>query len=105
MKDCVSSLEEYLDNVSGFVPESAQQAVALRPNAIPFFVPELPVTDARDGTAFTRPLTELGNAQRLFDDHGGNIHFVPGANNWLHWHDGAWIWDENEATIRGLQRN
>ena len=36
-----------------------------------FFVPALGCSDARDGTAVTHPLTELGNAHRLYDKHKG----------------------------------
>jgi len=67
-----------------------------------FAVPALSGTDVRDGTESTRPLSELGNATRLLDAHGGNVHYVHDAKAWLHWRDGAWIWDLDGATIRGL---
>ncbi|MCQ8128574.1 phage/plasmid primase, P4 family [Methylomonas rivi] len=67
-----------------------------------FAVPVLSGTDVRDGTASTRPLSELGNATRLLDAHGGNLHYVHDAKAWLHWRDGAWMWDIDGATVRGL---
>ncbi|MEI8574556.1 toprim domain-containing protein [Methylomonas sp. WH-1] len=67
-----------------------------------FAVPALSGTDVRDGTASTRPLSELGNASRLLDAHGGNLHYVHDAKAWLHWRDGAWMWDVDGATVRGL---
>ena len=56
-----------------------------------FAVPALSGTDSRDGTNSTRPLSELGNAMRLQDAHGGNIYFVHDAKAWLHWNGGAWV--------------
>lgn len=67
-----------------------------------FTAPALSGTDARDGTENTRPLTELGNAMRLLDAHGGNIHYVHDAKAWLHWQDGAWNWDIDGAAVRSL---
>lgn len=64
--------------------------------------PNLPGTDARDGTHNTRPLSELGNAYRLLDAHGGNIHYVYDAKAWLHWQEGAWMWDVDGAVTRQL---
>jgi hypothetical protein len=54
-----------------------------------FNVPALSGTDSRDGTNSTRPLSELGNAMRLQDAHGGNIHYIHDAKAWLHWVDDA----------------
>lgn len=67
-----------------------------------FTVPTLSGTDSRDGTDSTRPLSQLGNAMRLMDAHGGNIHYVHDAKAWLHWLDGAWIWSLDGALIRSL---
>ncbi len=67
-----------------------------------FAVPALSGTDARDGTDNTRPLSELGNATRLLDAHGGNVHYVHDAKAWLHWRDGAWCWDVDGAAVRAL---
>jgi P4 family phage/plasmid primase-like protien len=65
-----------------------------------FSVPALSGTDARDGTNSTRPLSELGNALRLLDAHGGDIHYVYDAKAWLRWRGGAWCWDVDGATVR-----
>ncbi len=54
-----------------------------------FLAPALPCADARDGTATTRPLTELGNVARLLDAHGENIRYVWESKAWLLWRDGA----------------
>lgn len=67
-----------------------------------FDVPALPGTDCRDGTATTRPLTELGNAMRLLDTHGDRVRFVPDAGAWLVWRDDAWHWDTDGAGVREL---
>ncbi len=67
-----------------------------------FAIPALSGTDVRDGTANTRPLSELGNATRLLDTHGGNLHYVHDAKAWLHWRDGAWMWDVDGAAVRAL---
>jgi P4 family phage/plasmid primase-like protien len=69
---------------------------------IAFDTPALSGTDSRDGTDSTRPLSELGNARRLEDAHGGNIHFIHDAKSWLHWRGGAWVWDIDGAAVRGL---
>lgn len=70
-----------------------------------FAVPGLPspFADARDGTATTRPLTELGNALRLHDRHGADVRHVPDAGGaWVIWRDGAWLWDTDGAAVRSL---
>jgi P4 family phage/plasmid primase-like protien len=67
-----------------------------------FDTPALSGTDSRDGTGSTRPLSELGNAKRLEDEHGGNIHYVHDAKAWLHWRGGTWVWDVDGAAVRGL---
>jgi P4 family phage/plasmid primase-like protien len=69
---------------------------------VSFTVPQLAVTDVRDGTYQTRALTELGNALRLLDAHGDNIRYVADAKAWLHWRGGAWHWDVDGALARGL---
>jgi len=69
---------------------------------VAFDVPALSGTDSRDGTDSTRPLSELGNATRLMDAHGGNIHYVHDAKAWLHWVGGAWAWSLDGAMVRGL---
>ena len=80
-------------------PDSRNAIVA---PAMPFEVPSLPVCDVRDGTKDTRPLTELGNAQRLFDGHGVNLRYVPGLNAWLVWDGAAWRWDFDSALACAL---
>ena len=61
-------------------------------------------TDVRDGTATTRPLTELGNAQRLSDSHADNVKYIEGAGCFLHWGDvrKCWAWDLSGAMTRTL---
>ncbi len=70
-----------------------------------FNVPGLVGTDARDGTTDSRPLSELGNSQRLYDAHGTELRYVQDAKAWLCWRYGAWLWDVNGATIRRLAAN
>jgi P4 family phage/plasmid primase-like protien len=58
-------------------------------------------TDARDGTATTRPLTELGNAQRLSDSHANDVKHIEGAGCFIHWNCN-WQWDVSGAMTRTL---
>jgi P4 family phage/plasmid primase-like protien len=58
-------------------------------------------TDVRDGTATTRPLTELGNAQRLSDSHANDVKHIEGAGYFMHW-DNNWRWDISGAMTRTL---
>jgi P4 family phage/plasmid primase-like protien len=58
--------------------------------------------DARDGTAGTHPLSELGNAQRLAEIHGEHLRFVPETGAWLVWRDGAWHWSADGAAVTAL---
>lgn len=67
---------------------------------VPFRAPALPTCDARDGTGDSRPLTEYGNAQRLFDLHGSHLRYVHDTESWLIWDAGAWHWDRTDATVR-----
>lgn len=64
---------------------------------VPFVAPPLPACDARDGTHDSRPLTEFGNAQRLFDAHGDRLRYVHDTQSWLVWRDGAWQWDSGSG--------
>jgi putative DNA primase/helicase len=63
---------------------------ALKPVVSTFKAPALPGTDSRDGTANTRPLTELGNAQRLIDACGENLRYVFESKDWIVWRGDAW---------------
>lgn len=67
-----------------------------------FDEPALPSCDSRDGTRATRPLTELGNALRLHDDHGENLRFVYETGKWLIWHENSWRWDASGFGVRSL---
>ncbi|TAM06383.1 MAG: toprim domain-containing protein [Paraburkholderia sp.] len=57
--------------------------------------------DARDGM-FGRPLTEVGNAERLHDLHGDVLRYCPEAAAWLHWDNGCWSWDTDSSKTRQL---
>ncbi|MBI4740399.1 MAG: toprim domain-containing protein [Betaproteobacteria bacterium] len=67
----------------------------------PFLRPALPKCDARDGTQNTRPLTEYGNAQRLFDANGERLKFIYDAEKWLAWTGKCWQWDGGSG-VRSL---
>ena len=67
-----------------------------------FLAPSLPKCDARDGTYNTRPLTEYGNAQRLQDDSGERLKYVPEWKAWLIWHGKSWQWDLDGARVRSM---
>lgn len=66
-------------------------------NVAPFMQPLLYSCDARDGTATTRPLTELGNAQRLYDMAGERLKYIHDAKSWIIWHDSSWVWNGGDA--------
>ena len=67
----------------------------------PFMEPSLPKCDARDGTLNTRPLSEYGNAQRLFDAKGDHLKYVYDAQIWLIWDGESWQVDTGSA-VRSL---
>jgi P4 family phage/plasmid primase-like protien len=71
---------------------------------VPFMAPSLPKADARDGTCDTRPLTEYGNAQRLFDAHGDCLRYVHETQSWMIWDGSAWKAD-GIASVRMLAAN
>lgn len=47
-----------------------------------------PKAEVRDQAG--RPLTDLGNAERLIDQHGENLKYVPGLK-WICWDDTRWV--------------
>lgn len=53
--------------------------------------------DARDGTTDTRPLTEHGNALRLFDAWGERLRYLPERKTWLVWDGGRWAMSDGGA--------
>jgi P4 family phage/plasmid primase-like protien len=61
----------------------------------------LPGADARDGM-FGCPLTEVGNAERLFGFHGDDLRYCPDTKAWLHWENGCWSWDRDGSKLRQL---
>ncbi|MET3117871.1 P4 family phage/plasmid primase-like protein [Undibacterium sp. GrIS 1.8] len=63
----------------------------------PFMQPLLYSCDARDGTANTRPLTELGNAQRLYDVAGDRLKYVHDAQSWIIWNGSSWAWNGGDG--------
>lgn len=72
------------------------------PDMREFDAPALAVADSRDGTLTTRPLSEVGNALRLHDQHGEILRFVHDVKGWLVWRDGSWQWDISGAIVRSL---
>jgi P4 family phage/plasmid primase-like protien len=80
-------------------PEAVKAPCEAR-EIVEFIAPILPSCDSRDGTENTRPLTESGNALRLFDAYGEKIRYVPEVGKWLTW-QGCWTWDDG-AGIRQL---
>lgn len=72
-------------------PDTSSREIA------PFMEPGLSKCDARDGTQNTRPLTEYGNAQRLFDAHGENLKYIHDAQSWIVWNKSAWQWDSGSG--------
>ncbi len=85
-----------------FLPEVIERdPPELRPKAL-LNIPKPQGLTAVDGTDTTRALSELGNAQRLNDTHGANLHYVNDCKAWLHYRSGAWAWDVDGALVRGL---
>jgi len=68
----------------------------------PFVNPTLQKCDVRDGTIDTRPLTEIGNSQRIFDVHGDRLRYIFDANNWILWTGKAWQWDSQGSFVRTI---
>ena len=69
-------------------PEPVSLPEPATPPAGPLTVrPDADFLDARDGTHDTRPLTEHGNALRLFDRFGHVLRFLPERKSWLIWDD------------------
>ena len=67
----------------------------------PFMEPCLPKCDSRDGTRDTRPLTEYGNAQRMFDANSDRLKYIHDAQSWIVWNSAAWQWDTG-SSVRSL---
>ena len=67
---------------------------------VAFHVPRLVGTDARDGTRLARPLTEHGNALRLYDANGDRLRYCPEVKAWLVWNGAAWTWSADGAKVR-----
>ncbi|WP_333875412.1 DNA primase family protein [Methylobacter sp.] len=79
------------------------EALAVLPVEKPLPTPRvMGGVDVRDGTADTRPLSELGNAWRLMDSFGSDIRYIPEAKAWLYWGGGGWAWDPDGVTVRRL---
>jgi P4 family phage/plasmid primase-like protien len=76
-------------------PDTSSREIA------PFLEPPLSACDARDGTRDSRPLTEYGNAQRLFDANGERLRYVYDAQMWIAWDGAAWKWDDGSG-VRSL---
>lgn len=64
-------------------PLSAKEAIQCLDSAYKRYEP---------GTS--RPLTELGNAERLVDRFGKFIRFIPDFNSWMYWDNGSWVFDK-----------
>lgn len=101
--DAVRSQLEKCD-LAGSRLSDSNDACGTDPLPVPreFDAPALPVTDARDGTKETRPLTEVGNMLRISDLHGEKLRFVFDSKSWLVWRDGCWRWDRHGAIVREL---
>jgi putative DNA primase/helicase len=66
--------------------------------------PKLPPT-AKDGDADpSRPLTDLGNAERLIDHHGGDLRYCHQWKKWLVWDGKRWATD-NLGMVRTRARH
>ena len=104
-KPCINSFAHggskyFLHDNSTLFDTLPDEPLAL--NVTSFNAPRLAGTDARDGTNNTRPLSELGNAFRLFDAHGDDLRYVNDAKTWLHWRGVNWAWDMDGAVVRSL---
>ncbi len=92
------------DNLADLLPAHSLKAALDGAGGESFTPPATRSTarrDARDGTADTHPLSELGNAQRLAEKHGDHLRFVPETGVWLVW-DGAWRWSADGAAVTAL---
>ena len=87
------AIDDVLDGFDDLEQEETQSLV-------PFQAPHLFGTDARDGTRSARPLTEHGNALRLYDAHGDRLRYCPEVKAWLVWNGAAWSWSGDGAKVR-----
>lgn len=44
--------------------------------------------------------TDLGNAKRLVERHGADLHYCKARNSWLVWDGRRWAWDDSGETER-----
>jgi putative DNA primase/helicase len=49
---------------------------------------------------FGKPLTDLGNAERLVTLHSGSIRYCAPRRKWLVWDGKRWVWDETGEVVR-----
>lgn len=95
--------ESFVDQKVSIQAPRLEQAQPGEGRAVnPFQAPALYVCDARDGTEDSHPLTEYGNAERLFHLHGARLRYVHDARSWLIWEAGRWRWDAEGTTLRSL---
>ena len=69
-----------------------------------FSFPSLHGVDVRDGTINTRPLSELGNSQRLIDNHINDLFYISNIKSWLVWNDDSWCWDPDAVFVRSYAK-
>lgn len=48
-----------------------------------------------------RPLTELGNAWRMFDTNRDTVKYIPDMKKWIVWNGSSWKWDDG-STVRSI---
>lgn len=58
------------------------------------------VSDATRGAAREFAWTDLGNAERLIDEHGSELRYCPAWVSWLTWTGQQWRRDEDGAVFR-----
>ena len=88
------------DGVDGFDVIPDDDGASAVPSVAAFHAPRLAGADARDGTRTTRPLTEHGNALRLYDAHGDRLRYCHEVKSWLVWNGAAWTWSTDGAQVR-----
>lgn len=59
-------------------------------------------TQTRPAPSFVRSLSDLGNAERLIDLHGHDLHHVADWNSWLVWDGQRWIRDARQEVRRRI---
>lgn len=81
---------------------SLKELLALTDACPPYQPSPEPQAQAPDFMKFN--LTDLGNAERLIDQHGKNLHYCEDKEQWLAWNGHIWQWDRRVKVMASAKR-